>query len=242
MRICVSGTSCLGKTTFINDFIEEWPMYKTPENTYRHLLKDGNHSKRTSKEVQWAILNYMLDNMQDSNNGDHVIYDRGPLDNLMYTIWAHSKNIGGIDSEFVQKCVPLVRESMKMLDIIFFIPVTKVSPVEVEDDGIREIDPDFNTEIDHLFKAAKYDWAHNAQSKFFDPQDKPAIIEIFGKPHERIEMAKWYLNVDGDSIESVGGILSETEMQEIAALKEGFGIEDTDTEAIRSVRNPTEYQ
>ena len=100
--------------------------------------------------------------------------------------------------------------------------------IEIEDDGTREIDPDYNTEIDHLFKAMKYDWDCNSESKVFDPRDKPAIIEIFGKPLERIHMAKLYLNVDGDIIDNTG-ILTEEEIRQAENLKEQFGIETDST-------------
>ena len=38
MRIAVSGAGRLGKTTFINDFIKQWPEYKTPESLQRLAL------------------------------------------------------------------------------------------------------------------------------------------------------------------------------------------------------------
>mgnify|MGYP001173209183 CR=1 FL=1 len=87
---------------------------------------------------------------------------------------------------------------------------------------------DYNTEIDHLFKAMKYDWDCNNESKIFDPRDKPAIIEIFGSPLERIQMAKLYLNVDGDIIDNTG-ILTEEEIRQAENLKQQFGIETDST-------------
>ena len=45
----------------------------------------------------------------------------------------------------------------------------------------------------------------NPPPKIFDPRAKPAIIEIFGSPLERIQMAKLYLNVDGDIIGIIPG-------------------------------------
>ena len=62
MRIAVSGTACQGKTTFIKDFIKEWPMYSTPEKTYRDFISENNlpHSENTNQDAQWSILNLSL--------------------------------------------------------------------------------------------------------------------------------------------------------------------------------------
>jgi len=154
MRIAVSGTACQGKTTFLNDFIKEWPMYSTPEKTYRDFIKENNlpHSENTNKEAQWSILNHVVDTMLESEKGDKVIYDRCPLDNLVYSLWAHEKRINDIDEKFINKCIPVVRESLKFLDVIFFTPITNVSPIEIVDDGTRSINKEHIEEIDHLFK------------------------------------------------------------------------------------------
>ena len=99
MRICISGPGCQGKSTLINDFLENWPSYTTPKKTYRdQLLKEKRkHSKYTDKDTQWAILNSMIDELHKHNEDSKVIFDRGPIDNLVYTLWAYSKDMPGID-------------------------------------------------------------------------------------------------------------------------------------------------
>ena len=86
MRIAISGTACQGKTTFINDFLQEWPNYETPEKTYRDVLDKDNHSESTDEDNQWDVLNFMVDQLQEYRKGDNVIFDRCPLDNLVYTL------------------------------------------------------------------------------------------------------------------------------------------------------------
>ena len=85
MRIAISGTACQGKTTFINDFLKEWPSYSTPEESYRNSLSD-NHSETADEDNQWDVLNFMVDQLQEYRKGDNVIFDRCPLDNLVYTL------------------------------------------------------------------------------------------------------------------------------------------------------------
>ena len=92
--------------------------------------------------------------------------------------------------------------------------------------------------MQELFKALKYDWMNNAKSKFCDPEDKPAIIEVFGDPRERIEICKLYVDVDGDLIDNVG-VLTEEQIREAENLKSQFGIQDDQSQAYR---NPNIYE
>ena len=53
MRIAVTGTACVGKSTFVNDFLNNWSdIYSKPESSYRDMLKEKKleHSKQTNKE------------------------------------------------------------------------------------------------------------------------------------------------------------------------------------------------
>jgi len=203
MRIAISGTACQGKSTLISDFLKEWPLYKGESQTYREILKEKNypHSKQANKEGQWAILNHMLDEIQKYGKKDKVIFDRCPLDNIIYSLWSFEKQTTDIDKSFMDKCIPLIRESLKFLDIVFFIPITKAAPVEIVDDSMREIDQEYITEIDNIFKTILHSHHIKPGSTPFLPSfDCPAIIEVFGSPQERVHIIKQYLDVDGDLI------------------------------------------
>lgn len=222
MRIAISGTSGIGKSTLIADFLKTWPNYKTPESSYREFFKVNlyPHSKNCNQEGQWAILNHMIDEMQKYSKDDNVIFDRCPLDNLVYSLWASEKGASDLDRDFIEKCIPIVKESMKHLDVIFFIPISKTSPVPIVDNGIRETDPVYIEEIDSLFKAIFHLYQNNFDDNPFLPNDDcPAIIEIFGNPQERIMLLQQYLNVDGQVIGDEGGsILDPENMKELENL------------------------
>ena len=207
MIISTCGTACIGKSTFIEDFLKTWPNFKTPTKTYRDFLKSENlpHSKETTKDTQWRILQSLEKQIkQYSRTKDYIIHDRSPIDNLVYSLWCLEKGVGDIDKEFIDKCIPIVRESLRLIDVIFFLPITRVAPVEIVSNGVREVDPVYRSEIDTLFKALAREW-DKPNSPFVKPDDKPAWIEIFGKPHERIQMVKLYLDADGDPIGGDGG-------------------------------------
>jgi len=222
MRIAISGTANVGKSTLIKDFLKNWPTYKTPESSYREFFKENkySHSKNCNKEGQWAILNHMIDEMQKYGKDDNVIFDRCPLDNLIYSLWSCEKSASDIDEEFLAKCIPVVKESMKHLDVIFFVPISKSSPIPVIEDGSRETDSVYITEIDNLFKAIFHLYQHSFDNNPFLPNDDcPAIIEIFGNPLERIILLQQYLNVDGAVIgDEAGSILDPENIKDLENL------------------------
>ncbi len=203
MRIAVSGSACQGKSTLIKDFLKEWPMYTTPKSSYRDFIKEENlpHSDNTNTDSQWKILNHVVDSVMEYEKGDKVIFDRCPLDTLVYTLWAYEKSINDVDESFVKKCIPVVRESLKFVDVIFFTPITKVAPVEIVDDGTRTNNKNHIKEIDHLFKGIEQQYFNNLKASPFLPTDDcPAIVEVFGNPKERIHLIRQYLDAEGDML------------------------------------------
>jgi len=126
MRIAICGSACQGKTTLVNDFLKQWPKYKRSEESYRKVIKKENLklNKEVDQDGQWKILNCLIDDIQKTEKGDNVIFDRCPLDNLVYSLWSEEKQSSDIDKKFIEKCIPLVQESMRAIDIVFFIPIT----------------------------------------------------------------------------------------------------------------------
>lgn len=235
MRIAISGTACQGKTTLINDFLKNWPNYCKSKESYRDLVKKEKLplNKKVTKDSQWKVMNCLIDDLQSTNKEDKIIFDRCPLDNLVYSMWSFEKQAADIDKEFIDKCIPLVCESMRHLDIIFFLPITKVAPVKIEQREGREIDENYNKEIDNIFKAIQRSY-YTGKSPFFPKDDSPAIIEIFGSPEERIEMIKLYLNEKGDLTGEEQSVLSKEnlDMMEVL-LKAQNDVKSKEDEEIR---------
>jgi len=199
MRIAITGAACQGKSTLVENFIKKWPSYKRSKESYRTAIKEENLkiNKEADSNSQLKILNCLIDDLQVTEKTDKIIFDRCPLDNLVYSMWSFEKGCSDIDKDFIDKCIPLVRESMRHLDIVFFIPITKVSPVKIEEKKLRETDKTFIKETDNIFKAIHRSY-FTGQSPFFPKDDSPAIIEIFGTPEERIKMIELYLNSEGN--------------------------------------------
>jgi len=220
MRVAVIGTACVGKSTFINDFLNNWSVYKKPEKSYRDvILENGlSHSQATSKDTQQQILDFMLEQHMSYTKNDNVIFDRCPIDNLVYSIHAYDKGKSDITDEYIEQCIPMVKECMKFLDILFYIPRSKDIPIV--DDGFRDTDETFINEIDNMFKQVEA-YSHQDGSIFFHSDDKPAVITITGEPRERIRQASLYVTESGDSYKEEDCEIDWNELKE-------FGIEPTD--------------
>ena len=229
MRIAISGTACQGKSTLVKDFLEQWPSYTTPDKTYRDIIAENNleHSSKTNKETQRKILDFQIEEQQKYRRGDNVIFDRCPLDNLVYSMWACEQEGNDIDEEFISSCIPLVRESFRDLDIIFFVPITKVAPIGIVEDGIRDTSQQIIEEIDNIFKAVHRDHEENPKTNIFIVDDKPPIIEVFGNRRERIEILKLYIDAEGDAM-SPGNLIDEKTLESIKKLEESWS--DVDPE------------
>lgn len=200
MRIAISGTSNIGKQEFLKSFLGEFPDFTTPETNYKLVIdaiyKKAVEEKRetSSKDIQWNILNYMIDEIEKYDRDDKVIFDGCTVDNAIYSLYLMEKTseLSKIEPEFIDKCVPIIRESMKYLDIVFWLPITKA---DKSDRVLSEEDK----EINNLYSAFHSHYLEGI-SPFLPKDDQPAIIEVFGNTEQRLQMVKLYLDETGDVI------------------------------------------
>jgi predicted ATPase len=219
MRIAFSGTANIGKTTLIKNFLAVWSQYTTPEKTYRDVIKEKNlpHSSSTTTETQWEILNLMIDQLQSYDKKSKVVFDRCPLDNLAYTMWAYGKDIDGFDKEYVDKCVALTRESMRHIDIIFLLNYDET--IKIVDDGLRDVNPTFIKEIDNIFAALYEQYYQNPEADIFFPKhDSPGIIPLPTNPQRRIDIIAEYLDPQGDVYGDEHSLFNPEKLNELEAL------------------------
>ena len=219
MRIAFSGTANTGKTTLIKNFITVWPQFTTSIKTYRDIIQEKNltHSSATTSETQWEILNFMIDQMQSYDKKTKVVFDRCPLDNLAYTMWAFEKGIEGIDKEFVDKCITLTKESIRHLDIIFLLKHDDT--IQIVEDELRDTDIGYIKEIDNIFTALYEQYYQNPEADIFFPKhDSPGVIVLPANPQQRIDIIAEYLDMQGDIFGDEHSIFNPDKLDELEAL------------------------
>ncbi|MCX7404772.1 MAG: AAA family ATPase [Planctomycetia bacterium] len=188
MRIAVSGSHSLGKSTVVNDWIGKYPHFKREEEPYRALdlygpyqILFGDASTKLQNGIQ---MFYNISRVHRyASVSDDVIFDRGPVDYIAYSQYTANKGCSDIDDAFVETMVPAVRESLDHLDILAFVPLSEEWPVEMESDGIRPVDHAYRDEVDAIFKQIYREGRFDVMPK----NRRTHVVELWGPPHQRLE-------------------------------------------------------
>ena len=214
-KIGIIGTQCIGKTTLIQDMKEKWPVFCTPDKTYRDLIKEKKlpTNKKGTKESQEAILNFLVDEAMANYGKKKMVFDRTPIDNLVYSLWLYEKGLSDIDEAFIHKSVTLLRNSIKFYSIIFYLPFCEENDVMLTAGPNRDVDPMYRSEIGHLFEGIYKAWEKTG-SRFFDTDDCPAFIPLYGSRQERIAMMSMYINDKGEFFGEQDSLVSDFLQQE----------------------------
>lgn len=208
MRIALIGAHNTGKSTLVENFIKQWPMYKRPEKTYRDIIKEQklNINKQGDKQSQKVILNALVDEIQlaTASGNKHIIFDRCPVDNIAYSLWHYAKDTPDFTTEFIIDSKTIAALSLKLIDVIFYLPVRKEIPI-VAREG-RESDPIFREEVDNIFSSLVESYEKNTGA-FFPTEDCPAVIKLEGPPDMWIPQMKLYIKENGNGYGEEDGSL-----------------------------------
>jgi len=201
MRIAISGTAGQGKTTVIKDFLAVWNMYSTPTKSYRDIIVEKNlqHSSNTTQETQQAVLDFMVEQLQTTDENSNIIFDRCPLDSVVYSMWMHGQDSKKISSKFIDDSIKKMQKSMKSVDIIFWIPYSE--SIAIADDAMRDTNVDYIKDIDAIFKEIYMQSIYNEDFNLMVKGERPPIIPIHGSRQNRIMMIADYVDLQGGSVE-----------------------------------------
>ncbi len=148
MRIAVIGPQNTGKSTFIQDFINEFPHYVTRDETYRDIVENNNLevNQKTTTESQKAIRDFIFGQLRH-NTDYNVIFDRCMIDNFVYTSVAYEA--GNIPKWFLDETEGMMKDTLQLVDMYLFIP-TAVS-IPLVNDGTRDIDKGYIDIVNNHF-------------------------------------------------------------------------------------------
>ena len=188
MRIAISGSHSLGKSTVVNDWVAKHPQFIREKEPYRVLGLMGPyeiHFRDASTKLHNGLqMYYNISRIYRYHQStDDVIFDRAPVDYIAYSQYTANQGSTDIDDAFVESMVPVVRESLDHLDILAFVPKSEAWPVEMEADGIRPVDHAYRDEVDAIYKQIYREGRFNV----LPATHGPLLIELWGAREQRLQ-------------------------------------------------------
>lgn len=175
MRIAVSGSHGVGKTTLVEDFAAAHPAYRAEPEPYEALTEAGSaFSDPPTIDDYLEQLAYSVESLLADRPGDEVVFDRCPIDFLAY-LQAVSRRVGDDDAFDLDDVLDDAREAIATLDLIVFLPLPKTGAMDAEHPALqravdRELRAIFREDSLSLFEAGS-----------------PRVAVIQGAPAERVQ-------------------------------------------------------
>ena len=185
MLIAISGSHSLGKSTMVNDLIAARPEFVYEQEPYRALMDqyEIKFAKESTQQCANVQVDYLIERMQSHSKEDHVIFDRCLVDFLAYCQYTEKYGQTDIDQAYLQSLAKRIRENIRYIDLIIFLPITDKHQVHLEDDNIRPTDVEYRADVDEYFKEI---YRENAFDLLSLP-NAPKLVEMWGPREARIK-------------------------------------------------------
>ncbi|MCD6039994.1 MAG: hypothetical protein K0S27_1394 [Gammaproteobacteria bacterium] len=186
MRIAVSGTHFIGKTTLIEDFLKRHPNYRGEKEAYYKLQdeKSMELSMEPSLDSLLEQLDYSIKQLNETAKERNVIFDRCPIDFIAYSMIALEQDSLDINDSEISERFDEIKIALNTLDLILFLPLTKENPIEYTEEN-----PAYRKAANKYFKKIYRDEVGD----IFPRYGYPKIIEISGDRAARIKKIESYL-------------------------------------------------
>ncbi|HEU4510088.1 MAG TPA: AAA family ATPase [Pyrinomonadaceae bacterium] len=132
MRIAISGTHCIGKSTLIDEFLRTHKDFIHEPEPYTVLVEDfgEDFSEEPSVEEFQRQLEFNVERLKHHAHEPRVIYERCPIDFLAY--------IAVLGPKSAESVLDQVIEGMQHLDLIVYLPLDHNHTVEAEYPKLRK--------------------------------------------------------------------------------------------------------
>jgi hypothetical protein len=115
MRIAVSGTHGVGKSTLIDEFLRRHPEFAHEPEPYTVMVEDLGEEFSAEPCVEDFLrqLEFNIERLSQHAASENVIYERCPVDFLAYIL--------ALDPQRAEALVSQVSEAMQQLDLIVYL-------------------------------------------------------------------------------------------------------------------------
>jgi predicted ATPase len=124
MRVAVSGTHGVGKSTLIDEFLRRHPEFVHEPEPYAVLVEDLGEEFAAEPCVQdfRRQLEFNIERLNQHAANENVIYERCPIDFLAY--------IHALDPQSAEALMESVSEAMQHLELIVYLPFDETSATD----------------------------------------------------------------------------------------------------------------
>jgi broad-specificity NMP kinase len=125
MRIAISGTHGVGKTTLIDAFLQAHPEFAHEAEPYVTMVEElgEEFSEEPIVEDFRRQLDFNIERLRQYASGVKVVFERCPVDFLAY--------IDALDRKIAAALVDDVEHALNHLDLIVYLPL-EAAPLESE--------------------------------------------------------------------------------------------------------------
>jgi hypothetical protein len=173
MRIAVTGTHGVGKTTLIEDFVAAYPQFAPEQEPHWALAQQGvpfaDGATVGDLETQLKASCEMILTAE----AEDVVFDRCPLDFVAYLDVVSANE--GFEWEPDGRLPARMGAAVAALDVVAFVPLRQ--PDEI---GVAIEQPRLRAQVDRRLKAVL------RRDELGLLADGPRVVEISGTPHERV--------------------------------------------------------
>jgi predicted ATPase len=119
VRIAISGTHGVGKTSLLEALSASLPKYLSVDEPYNVLAEDGHEfADPPTLEDFEAQLEHSIESLTDTDTNSSTLFDRSPVDFVAYI-----DSIEEGDAFDLDDWLPRVSEAMRTLNLVVFVPI-----------------------------------------------------------------------------------------------------------------------
>ena len=166
MRIAISGSHLVGKTTLAEALADALPDHQLVPEPY-HLLEEEGYEFGEMPSIEDFELQLERSFHCLRESGPAVVFDRWPLDMIGYLLTPEDAEAFDLEG-----WMPRVREHVAMLDLIVFVPVEEPDRVPVPRSQVR-----LRAEVDAVLRDVIVDDRYGLELD---------VIEVTGTPAARL--------------------------------------------------------
>ncbi len=182
MRVALVGSQSVGKSTLLKALQNVYPDATFIEEATRWVLPLGFKINREAdfKTQEMIMMRHLFelyatyDDPRIISGSNLAIFDRSPLDCFVYSTWLYYNNPEKMPRYNWNKIRCIYENVVDDIDLYVYIPIE----FPVVDDGVRDLNENYRSEIDHMFKVQ------------IDTLHRHRVLTVSGTVEERVQMVK----------------------------------------------------